>query len=280
VTFGVIAWRRSTQPTGLDWWRMQLKQMARDPQKTSRKLLASAQKSARKALPQIADVGELATDQLDGWRDMLGDQLDAWRDTVGGPAMVNAKQISKLASKNAAKGMATWAATLAAVAAIASDALDTWRETLSDALDDWRETVGDSLSSNSTSLSKTLGRSANRVTRGPRRVVTRAMLSMRWLRRGLFFGAIGGAILGLLFAPVSGSQLRARISAWMRQMGGQLRATMANAPASLPQRATAGTGMPSATNTPGTVSGAGTTGTTKTTKPTTGSRLSETGPIH
>jgi hypothetical protein len=258
VTFGAISWRRRSQPTGLDWWLAQLRQMARNPQKTSRRMIKSAQKSVLRAAPQLADVGALAADQAAGWRLMLGNQFDAWRDIVGGPVMGNAKQISKITSRNAAKGLAAWAATLAAAAALADKQLDVWRGTANNQLNDWRYAVNRSLKGNSRSLSRTLSRSAKQVKRAPGHMVTRAKLRMRWMRRGMFYGAIGGAILGLLFAPAPGSQLRTQIRSWFQQMGGQVQTTMTNAQANLPQKAT--------------------TGTTKTSRPAS-STLTETGPI-
>jgi gas vesicle protein/sporulation protein YlmC with PRC-barrel domain len=260
VAVGAISWRRRSQPTGLDWWRAQFRQMARNPQKTSRRMIKSAQKSVLKAAPQLADVGTLAADQADSWRLMLGNQFDAWHDMVGGTAMGNAKQISKITSRNASKWLAAWAATLATAAALADKQLYGWRGTVNNQLDDWRYAVNRSLKGNSKSLSRTLSRSAKQVKRAPGHMVTRAKLRMRWMRRGMFFGAIGGAILGLLFAPAPGNQLRTQIRAWFQQMGGQVQTTMTNAQANLPQRTTT------------------TTGTTKTGRPTSAT-LTETGPI-
>jgi gas vesicle protein len=202
----------------------------------------------------------MAADQMAAWRLMLGNQYDAWRDIVGGPVMGNAKQISKMTSRNAAKGLAAWAAALATSAALADKQLDSWRGGVNHQLDDWRYAVNRSLKGNSRSLSRTLSRSAKQVKRAPRHMVTRARLRMRWMRRGMFFGTIGGAILGLLFAPTPGNQTRSQIRAWLGQMGGQVQTTMTNAQANLPKKATS------------------TTGTSKTGRSTSGT-LTETGPI-
>jgi hypothetical protein len=242
TTVGALAWRRASQPTGLNWWRWQLKQMARDPQKTSRQLARSLQRSARSTVkqvtPELATVATLAGDQADSWRSMLGGQLDAWRDSVGGPAMKNAKQISKRVSKNLPKGAHGWAAALAAMAVLADKQLDGWRYMLGHQLDDWRDTVGDALEVNSKSLSRTLSRSAKQISRAPRRVATRAAVRARWFRRGAFFGVLGGAVLGLLFAPVPGSRVRQQVWGFLQQLGGQVQTTMANAQANLQQGAT------------------------------------------
>ena len=261
VTVGAISWRRRSQPTGLDWWRVQLRQMARNPRKTSRRMIKSTRKSVLKAAPQLADVGAVAADQATAWRSMLGNQYDAWRDVVGGPAMGNAKQISKMTSRNASKWLAAWAAALATSTALADKQLDVWRGGVNHQLDDWRYAVNRSLKGNSRSLSRTLSRSARQMKRAPQHMVTRARLRMRWMRRGMFFGAIIGATLGLLFAPTTGSQLRDQIRAWFRQMGGQVQTTMSNAQANLPQKTTTGR-----------------IGTTKAGRPASGT-LTETGPI-
>lgn len=222
VTCGVLLYQRRSQPTGLDWWRAQMRQLSRDPRKATKKFTKYARSAIEGAIPELTTIGALATDQADAWRGMLGDQVNAWSGTVGEQAMSNLKQVSKISSKSLSKGLAGWLAGAISLAALTSDQLDDWRCALSNQLDDWRDAVSGTLASNSNAFSKSLGKSAKSVTRGPRRVVRRGMVGMRWFRRGIALGGIGGAIIGLLVAPMPGSQLRTKIVDSVKQLSGRV----------------------------------------------------------
>lgn len=166
--------------------------------------------------------------------------------------MSNLKQFTKTASKNASKGIGGWVATLGALGELAGDQLEELGDTLGNQIEDWRSVLGGALASSSPSLAQSLGSSAKSVTGAPRRAVRRGMVGMRWFRRGIFVGGLGGALIGLLVAPIPGSQLRTKILNAVQQLGGQARSITGQALKS-PQSTTT-------TGTPGTAGATGTSG--------------------
>jgi gas vesicle protein len=190
--------------------------------------------------PELANAPAQASTQLDAWRSLLGEQIEAWRETTettGEQAVSNLKQFQKTVSKNASKGLEGWITTLGALGVLAGDQLQELGYTLGNQVEDWRDVLGGALASTSPSFPQSLGNSAKAVTNAPRRAVRRGMVGMRWFRRGIFFGALVGAIGGLFFAPVPGSQLRTTIATWFQQLGGQAQ-TVATSALNTAQRAT------------------------------------------
>ncbi len=262
VTVGALAWQRSRRPTGLDWWRAQLTHFARNPQKASRKVAKTVSQTVARNVqgwkPELASATAQASTQVDAWRSLLGEQIETWRETTettGEQAVSNLKQFQKTASKNASKRLKGWTATLGVLGVLAGDQLQELGDTLGNQVEDWRDVLGGALMSNSPSFPQSLSASAKAVTNAPHRAMRRGVVGMRWFRRGIFFGALVGAIAGLLFAPVPGSQLRAAIANWFQQLGGQAQ-NVATSALNTAQRATSSTSGTATGSATGTTAGA------------------------